>query len=125
MTGFLVKLDENLGQSHRDLLHERGYDVETVHSEGLSGAKDATLWEKVVTEDRFLVTLDLDFSDVRVFPPGTHPGILLVRGGRASSRAVLEVLRRVLVEQPLEELKGCLAVADERLTRVRRPRVSP
>jgi len=122
MSAFLVKLDENLGRSHRELLRGHAYDVETVHTERLSGAADATLWSRVVAEGRFLITLDLDFSDVRRFQPGTHPGILLVRGRSGSSRAVLEVLRRVLAEQSLEELRGCLSVADERVTRIRRPR---
>lgn len=122
MSGFLVKLDENLGRSHLKLLRGHGYDVETVHGERLSGATDASLWSRVVSEGRFLVTLDLDFSDVRRFQPGTHPGILLVRGRSGSSGAVLEVLRRVVSEQSLDELTGCLVVADERTTRIRRPR---
>jgi hypothetical protein len=74
MSAFLVKLDENLGRSHLELLRGHGYDADTVHAERLSGAPDATLWSRVVAEGRFLVTLDLDFSDVRRFQPGTHPG---------------------------------------------------
>lgn len=66
------------------------------------------------------MTLDLDFSDVRRFPPGTHPGILLLRPRSRSRQAVLEVLTRVIKEQPLETLQGCLVVADEILTRIRR-----
>jgi hypothetical protein len=33
---------------------------------------------------------------------------------------VLEILSRVVQEQPLETLKGCLVVADEIQTRIRR-----
>jgi predicted nuclease of predicted toxin-antitoxin system len=125
MTSFLVKLDENLGRSPLELVRSYGYDTESVHTQGLSGASDATLWSRVVAEGRFLITLDLDFSDVRRFEPGTHPGVLLIRGRSGSSGAVLEVLRRVAAEQPLEELTGCLAVADEGATRIRRPSDAP
>lgn len=120
MSSFLVKLDENLGRLHAALLREHGYDADRVHDEGISGAKDPVLWAKVVAEGRFLITLDLDFSDIRRFRPGTHPGILLVRAGNNGRAAVLQVLRRVLAEQPLESLQGCLAVADRDITRVRR-----
>lgn len=125
MTPFLVKLDEHLGKAHLQLLRESGYDVDTVVGEQLSGSTDEILWSRVVADGRLLITLDLDFSDVRRFQPGTHPGILLVRALSTSSSAVSRVLRRVLVERPLEDLRGCLAVADERITRVRWPPVVP
>ncbi|HEV3073865.1 MAG TPA: DUF5615 family PIN-like protein [Thermoanaerobaculia bacterium] len=47
--------------------------------EQLSGSTDELLWSRVVADGRLLITLDLDFSDVRRFRPGTHPGILLIR----------------------------------------------
>ena len=121
MIPFAVKLDENLGRTHVRFLQELGYETDRIHDEGLSGAADEDVWEKVVSEGRFLITLDLDFSDIRRFQPGSHPGILLVRARNKGRGAVLAVLQRVLAEQRLEELRGCLAVADEILTRVRRP----
>jgi hypothetical protein len=76
----------------------------------------------VKREGRFLITLDLGFSDVRRYAPGTHPGILLLRPRRKGRNAVSQVLRRVVSERRLEALEGCLAVADEVRTRVRRVR---
>ena len=115
-----IKLDENLGRTHVDILRNAGYEADRVHDQGLSGATDATVWERVCAEGRFFVTLDLDFSDVRRYPPGTHPGILLIRSRSRSRPAVTEVLSRVIVERSLDELRGCLAVADESFTRIRR-----
>ncbi|MEH2294627.1 DUF5615 family PIN-like protein [Nostoc sp.] len=76
--------------------------------------------EQVCAEERFFITLDLDFSDIRRFPPGTHPGILLLRSHNRSRQAVLEILSGVVQEQSLEKLKGCLVVADDIQTRIRR-----
>jgi predicted nuclease of predicted toxin-antitoxin system len=70
---------------------------------------------------QLFITLDLDFADVRRFVPGTHPGILLLRCRSKSGQDVLGILRRVLLEQPLEALQGCLVVADSQRTRIRRP----
>ena len=116
-----IKLDENLGEIHAEHLRGAGYAVDRVYDEGLSGATDEHVWQRACSEGRLFITLDLDFSDVRRFPPGTHPGILLLRARTRGRQAVLDVLGRVVVECTLDTLVGCLAVADEHQTRVRRP----
>lgn len=116
-----VKLDENLGRSHVELLRRAGYAADRLTDQGLGGATDEAVWAHVCAEERFLITLDLDFSDVRRFPPGTHPGVLLLRPRSRGRQAVLDALTRVLREHPLDRLRGCLAVADGAHTRVRRP----
>jgi len=116
-----VKLDENLGQSHAQLVRDAGHVTQRVTEQGLSGAKDPVVWQHVCDTGRFFITLDLDFSDVRRFVPGTHPGILLIRPRGKGREAVARVIRRVLAEHGLRPLAGCLAVADESRTRIRRP----
>jgi predicted nuclease of predicted toxin-antitoxin system len=116
-----VKLDENLGQLHAELVRDAGHVAQRVTEQGLSGAKDSALWQHVCDNEQFFITLDLDFSDVRRFVPGTHPGILLIRPRGKGREAVARVVRRVLAEHGLKPLAGCLAVADETKTRIRRP----
>jgi hypothetical protein len=77
----------------------------------------------VSAEGRFLVTLDHDFSDIRRYGEAPHSGVLLLRTSHPSSALVSMILSRVLgAEGGIETLAGCLAVADESRTRVRRPR---
>jgi predicted nuclease of predicted toxin-antitoxin system len=108
MSAISVKSDENLGRSHVEILRQAGYFAERVHEEGLSGVDDTKLWKHVCDKGHFFITLDLDFSDVRRFPPGSHPGLLLLRPRNRSRDAALVILRRVLKERPLETLTGCL-----------------
>ena len=117
-----IKLDENLSQVHAEFLQQTGYDCDRVTDEGLSGADDYTVWQETCREGRFFITLDLDFSDIRQFPPGTHPGILLLRPNSCDRQAVLNLLSRILNEYSLEDLQGCFIVADERQIRIRRPK---
>ena len=117
-----IKLAENLGRPHIALLKRHGYEADRVFDQGLSGIEDGDLWVRVRRDGQFLITLDLGFSDVRRYAPGTHPGILLLRPHRKARNAESNVLRRVLTERQLETLAGCLAVADESRTRVRRYR---
>jgi predicted nuclease of predicted toxin-antitoxin system len=94
----LVKLDENLSLSHLKLITDFGHTAERVTDERLSGATDETIWEHACAEGRFLITLDLDFSDVRRYSPGTHPGILLLRPRNTGRTAVRDVLSHVMHE---------------------------
>jgi len=119
----LIKLDENLGNTHAEFLRQMGHSCDRVADEGLSGTVDQAVWQQVCAEQRFFITLDLDFSDVRRFQPGTHPGILLLRPRNRSRQAVLDLLGRIVNEYSLESLQQCLVVADEVQTRIRRPPV--
>lgn len=74
-----LKLDENVPVTAATLLSARGFDVDTVRDEGLTGHSDDAVRRPAQSEGRFFITQDLDFSDARKFAPGTHHGILLVR----------------------------------------------
>src|SRR5271165_1679879 len=87
-----IKLDENLPASLAVILSSLQYDVHTVGEENLTGGSDREVWDAAQRDARFLITQDLDFSDLRRFVPGTHCGILLVRL-RSPDRASL--IRRV------------------------------
>jgi hypothetical protein len=86
-----VKLDEDLPSDAAELLRGADNDVTTVLSEGLGGTKDSELWTVVQLEGRFFVTADKGFGDVRVYPPGSHAGILLLRPYRDGIGPLLEL----------------------------------
>ena len=70
-----IKLDENLPFALVARLNALGHDTDSVPEEGLAGRDGPTVWQAAQSENRFLITQDLDFSDLRVFTPGTHKGI--------------------------------------------------
>ena len=74
-----LKLDENLGLRHAEMLRRAGHDVDTVHDESLSGAPDEAVLAAAREADRALVTLDLDFADPMRFPPATTAGLVVLR----------------------------------------------
>ena len=117
-----IKLDENLSQAHGEFLQQAGYDCDRVTDEGLSGADDETVWQETCREQRFFITLDLDFADIRQFPPGTHPGILLLRPKSCARQVLLDLLGRIVKEYSLSDWQGCFVVANERQVRIRRPK---
>lgn len=113
------KLDENLPGRVAVALCSLGHDVETAYSEGLAGARDPILLAACTAEDRVLVTLDLDFSDIRVYPPGSHRGIWVLRPAEQTFAAVLNLALAGIRLSSAERTSGQLWVVDERRVRIR------
>ena len=88
----------------------------------MGGTKDNALWQAVQAEERFLVTADKGFGDIRNYPPGSHYGALLLRPDQAGIRPVLQLLEQTLAAYELEALAGTVAVVTPRGIRVRRAR---
>ena len=115
-----TKLDENLPESLIGPLTALGHDTDNVRQENLKGCSDLDIWQAAQADARFLVTQDLDFSDIRRFSPGTHHGLLLLRlrlpGRLALANRVLEIFRM----EELESWARCFVVATDRKIRVHR-----
>ncbi len=74
-----LKLGENLGRSAVTLFEQAGLEVATVHEEGMTSASDKDLVAQAALEQRCLVTLDLDFANILLFPPRDYCGIAVLR----------------------------------------------
>jgi hypothetical protein len=70
---------------------------------------------------RFLVTQDLDFSDVRKYTPGTHHGLLLVRLPEPGRTALFERVATLFRTEVVNSWAGCMVTATPHTVRVRRP----
>jgi predicted nuclease of predicted toxin-antitoxin system len=91
------KLDENLPRNAEVLLQQAGHDVHTVLAEQLGGNPDPRVFGASQAEERVLVTFDLDFSDIRVYPPAGHHGIWVLRPRTQSIENTLALLRSALL----------------------------
>ena len=116
------KIDENLPADVADLLWARGHDADTVGQEDLAGADDTEIYAICQREERIIITLDLDFADIRQYPPEQGAGIVVLRLERQRKEHVLKFLPRLLQLLETESLTGCLCIMDEIRTRIRRSR---
>ena len=117
-----IKLDENLPATIALELRELGHDVETIPDEGLTGEPDPRIWKAAQQEQRFLVTQDLDFSDIRTYEPGSHAGVLVVRLREPSRKSLAERILSTPVVDQLESWHRCFVTLTDNKIRVRRPR---
>jgi predicted nuclease of predicted toxin-antitoxin system len=101
-----IKLDEDLSPIVASPLEEHGHEVLTVVAQGWSGMKDDALWLLICGEGVMFITADKGFGDIRKYPPGTHPGIILLRPDAESLLEYQKLLRSLLEKHDLEDLKG-------------------
>jgi predicted nuclease of predicted toxin-antitoxin system len=113
------KVDENLPVEVAEVLRQAGHDTVTVLEQRYGGSADARLVALCQQEGRALVTLDLDFADIRAYPPASYPGLIVLRLGRQDKPYVLSVLARLVQVFRTEPLEGYLWIVEENRIRVR------
>src|SRR4051794_40591170 len=107
------KLDENVPTEIASLLQRRGHDVATVRDQQLGGKADSSTADVCHGEDRALITLDLDFADIRQSPPCESKGIIILRPTLQHVANIISVMERVLVLLQREPVGASLWVVDE------------
>ena len=113
------KLDENLPIEASVMLRDRGYDAHSVYDEQICGAADPSIAQICREEQRILLTMDLDFADIRRFPPSLHFGIIILRLERTDRDSVIAMIPRLLLLLQTEPVQQRLWVVDEFRTRIR------
>lgn len=113
------KIDENLPIEIAELLINAGHDAKTVNKQQLKGTKDPVLIDLCKSENRVLVTLDTDFSDIRTYPPQEFAGIIVLRVGSQAKQHVIKVVHRIIPLIGVEPLDQHLWIVEETAIRIR------
>lgn len=112
------KIDKSLHLEIADFLRGRGYDALTVFDQGFQGRSDRDIADLSQSEGRILISLDLDFSNILMFPPEKYPGLIVLRLRKKSRSAIRRVVARVIEHVDKEPLAGRLWVVDEHRIRI-------
>jgi predicted nuclease of predicted toxin-antitoxin system len=113
------KIDENLPAEAAEILKGAGFDAHSVGDENLTGANDEVVADASRSEDRILVTLDLDFANIRAYLPGEHAGIVVLRVKHQDKHTVLIHLRRLTTALARRSPSGELWIVDGNRIRFR------
>ncbi len=89
--------------------------------EGLAGHEDPPVLKAATDEGRVLLTFDLDFADIRHYPPGSHAGIVVFRLHDQRWATLQDPVGRLLTGDKLQKLDNGLAIMDETRIRYKRP----
>ncbi len=113
------KIDENLPMLAVEMLRKAGHDALTVHEQQMGGEPDPRLAAVCLAEERALLTLDLDFSDIRTYPPEDYAGIIVLRPRTQGQESVLRLLEGLVMLLRTERLSGNLWILHEFSRRIR------
>lgn len=114
-----LKVDENLPREVAELMRQAGHDASTVLEQGLGGHADPDVAKVCAAEGRALLTLDVDFANVRRYPPSDFHGLIVMRLVRQDKPHVLGVVRRLCVLLEREPVERRLWIVEEERVRVR------
>src|SRR4030042_6483801 len=115
-----LKREKNISRYLKPPLQQQGHDVFTAADEDLLGKSDVEVGAAAKSERMILFTLDLEFADLRKFPPGTHPGIILFRPQSMGPLATNRFIVNFVKETDMTPLSGCTAIVDPTRVRIRR-----
>ncbi len=113
------KVDENLPIEVAEALRQAGHDAATVLEERYGGSADARLATLCQREGRVLVTLDMDFADIRNYPPAEFPGLIVLRLRQQDKPYVLDVFMRLMEVLEQEPVERQLWIVEETQIRIR------
>ncbi len=114
------KIDENLPVEVAELLRRLGHDATTILEQHLGGSADPKVASVCQQERRILVTLDLDFADIRVYPPEEFSGLIVLRLRRQDKIHVLKVVTRLMEMSFRESPDKHLWIVEEERVRIRK-----
>ena len=106
-------LDENLGRRTQEVFRQMGHDARTVRDENMGGCSDQLLYETCLSENRCVVTFDLDFADLTRFPVNQSEGIVVIRVPQNPSLELLDrLIRQFLQAIETEPISGNLWIVE-------------
>jgi predicted nuclease of predicted toxin-antitoxin system len=116
-------IDANLPRSTVEVLQRFGHEVEFARDIGLAAAADEQIAAHALKSKAVILTRDLDFADIRRYPPDRYYGIVVLRlPDSAIAQEIVGVIERFLLEPAfLEPLVGRLAIVEAERVRFRPP----
>ena len=98
------KIDENLPNDVAETLRNAGHDALTIHDQQMTGDPDPEIAAICQAEERALLTLDLDFADIRNYPPADYHGLIVLRPHSQAKQPVLQLIQQLLSLLESEQL---------------------
>jgi predicted nuclease of predicted toxin-antitoxin system len=114
-----IQLDENIPADAATIFLDAGCQVATVLDQGLGGKADSKIAAVCRAENRVLITLDTDFSNIGAYPPEDYSGIIVLRLANQAKPHILSILARLLDSLGQKSPSAHLWIVEEYRIRIR------
>jgi predicted nuclease of predicted toxin-antitoxin system len=100
-------------------LREKGHDASHLRDEGLHRMPNGEIFNKAISENRVILTFDLDFAEIVALSKGQKVSVVLFRLHDTRTSHLIKRLDTVLSESGEALNKGAVIVVEESRHRVR------
>lgn len=100
-------------------LQKQGHDIIHLRDEGLHRLPNGEIFSKAISENRILLTFDLDFGEIVALSEGQRISVILFRLHNTRTAHVIDRLNIVLKDSAEALEKGAIIVLEEGRHRVR------
>ncbi|HKY55645.1 MAG TPA: DUF5615 family PIN-like protein [Anaerolineales bacterium] len=101
------------------LLRSWGNNVLTAQEAELAGKPDEEILAYAIMHERVLITIDMDFSNIRHYTPKSHKGIIVAKIRPRNANKVHKVLEHLLNNIETDRLSKSLVIVDQNKYRIR------
>ena len=117
-----ILLDQNIPSQVCGFVreHKPHWEVRHVSDVGLRGATDDRIFRWAQRDGSIVVTFDEDFADARMYPVGSHAGVIRLPVWPATIENTEAAPARLFEAVGDEDLRGSLVIIDQRRIRIRR-----
>jgi predicted nuclease of predicted toxin-antitoxin system len=115
-----ILVDHCVPRQYLRLLQEWGYEASALREHLPPDTDDESVLELAQTLDGALLTIDMDFANIKIYPPQDYQGIIVMRYSAQNEEVVSKTLRQVLNDLYRDGLRQALIVISEERYRVRR-----
>jgi predicted nuclease of predicted toxin-antitoxin system len=117
-----ILFDQNIPSSVCEFVRKRKphWEVRHVNDVGLQGATDDAIFHWAQNDLSIVITFDEDFADARMYPAGSHAGVVRLRVWPTTIENTETALARLFDSVAEEDLQGSLVIVDAAKIRVRR-----
>ena len=75
------------------------------------------------TQNRIIISMDKDFSNILLYPPGEHNGIIVVKLYRLKVSETTQIFLKSLQSLNADDIKGNIVIIDRKKTRIRKEKL--
>ncbi len=115
-----ILLDVSVPRRYLRLLAGWGYPAELASAHIAKDAPDAEVLALAGKLDAVLLTVDLDFSNILIYPPAQHGGIIVLRYQPDDEAEIDATLKTALDDLYRDDLNHALVIVSPGRYRVRR-----
>ena len=112
--------DACIYRATEEVVVEWGHNLELARDVGLADASNGDLLAHAVTTGRVLLTRDIHFSNILLYPPSSHLGMIVLKIRPVWTHEVHAVLKKFLTTTSQEKMKGTLVIIDRLKWRLRK-----